>query len=582
MIDVRLHPRFRFRLGLGGRFSLLLALVGVLASGLTGYYAFSTSRDLLVGAAEQRLLTATQVLARQFVVTLESAVRDVRLLAAHPVARQALLARSSDEIQHMEGDVDALFGSLLETRPEYFQIRLIAAREHGREVVRIDRDHGGLVRVVGDELQEKGHYPYVYETLRLSPGKVFISPPAINHDTGAHAGQGKPSIHLAMPIHDADRVLGLMVINVDLERIFRQLSADLPENIHFMLTNRSGEFLVHPEAGKAFSFDRGVRALIQDEFPATLAIFDGSAEELVTVTELAGAEQEVAAFVKYRLPVKHMDRAFVLGLSQPLADVLADSDTVGQATARIVAAFSVLAIVLAIFLARAVIRPLNQMLLSVKHFVPGEVRRPLPVSRGDELGILARGIDTLQGQVDRQVAELREKQQELDHQASYDSLTGLPNRRLFLDRLEHALAKSRRNVSPLTLLFIDLDHFKSINDRLGHAAGDLVLRVVAERMQTVVREVDTVARLGGDEFIVLLDALEDYLAITQIAAKLLTVLAEPVTVGAELLPLGASIGISSYPRDGNAATEIIAAADRAMYQAKNEGRNAFRFASGGD
>ncbi|HXE39328.1 MAG TPA: GGDEF domain-containing protein, partial [Azonexus sp.] len=159
-----------------------------------------------------------------------------------------------------------------------------------------------------------------------------------------------------------------------------------------------------------------------------------------------------------------------------------------------------------------------------------------------------------------------------------DSLTGLPNRRLFLDRLEHTLARVRRSGEPLSLLFIDLDQFKEINDRLGHAAGDVVLQAAAERMRGVVREIDTVARLGGDEFIILLDATDDSAVVANVADELLIALAQPVRVGAEMLSIGGSIGISSYPRDGATATEIIAAADQAMYRAKNEGRNRFRFA----
>jgi diguanylate cyclase (GGDEF)-like protein len=225
-----------------------------------------------------------------------------------------------------------------------------------------------------------------------------------------------------------------------------------------------------------------------------------------------------------------------------------------------------------------VIRPLNQMLRSVERFSSGQTRTPLPVDRSDEIGVLARSVDALQKQVAGQMAELHEKQLELDHLASHDSLTGLPNRRLFLDRLEHTLARVRRSGEPLSLLFIDLDQFKEINDRLGHAAGDVVLQAAAERMRRVVREVDTVARLGGDEFIILLDATDDSAVVANVANALLIALAQPVRVGAEMLSIGGSIGISSYPRDGATATEIIAAADQAMYLAKNEGRNRFRFA----
>jgi len=570
------RPAVKF--GLGGRFTLLLALFGVLASGLTGYYAYSTSRELLVRAAEQRLLTATQVLVRQLVVTLESAVRDVQLLASHPLPRQALAATSAAGRASAESGVDALFASLLATRSDYFQIRLISAQDHGMERVRIDRDSTLLLQVAGDDLQEKGHYPYVFETLRLPPDKFYTSPPAINHEEGAHAGLGRPSMHLAMPIHDAGRVLGLVVINIDLERIFKQLSADLPPEITLMLAGRHGDFLVHPDPAQAFAFDRGQRVLIHEQFPATAALLHGGSAELVTVTGGDGPAAKVAAFVRYRLPAEHIERAFILGLAQPLSDVLADSDAVGRATARIVFAFSVLFVLLAVFLARAVIRPLNQMLRSVERFSAGQTRTPLPVDRPDEIGVLARSVDALQKQVDGQMAELHDKQLELDHLASHDSLTGLPNRRLFLDRLEHTLARVRRSGEPLSLLFIDLDQFKEINDRLGHAAGDVVLQAAAERMRGVVREIDTVARLGGDEFIILLDATDDSAVVANVADELLIALAQPVRVGAEMLSIGGSIGISSYPRDGATATEIIAAADQAMYRAKNEGRNRFRFA----
>ena len=572
----------RVRLGLGGRFTLLLALFGVMAAGMTGYYAFSTSRDLLVTAAEQRLLTATQVLARQLVVTVDGVVRDVRLLAGHPLAATALSAPTPAARRDAETALDALFASLLETRPEYFQVRLIAATEHGLERVRIDRDSSGLIRVAGDELQEKGHFPYVYETLRLPAEMIYLSSPAINHEDGAHAGLGKPSLQLAMPVRSGTRVVGMVVINVDMQRIFQQLSADLPANIHFMLANRDGDFLVHPDPEKAFAFDRGQRVLLQQQFPDAAALVAGVTGQLVTVADAGDqGKAAVAAFVRYPLPIPHLERTFILGLAQPMADVLADSDTVGTATARIVVAFSLLSIVLAIFLARAIIRPLNQMLQSVEHFSSGAaVRGPLPVRRLDEIGVLARGVDALQKQVDGQMAALQEKQRELDHLASHDSLTGLPNRRLFLDRLAHALAHSRRSGLPLALLFIDLDHFKEINDRLGHAAGDVVLRSVAERLGNEVREVDTVARLGGDEFIIMLDETEDHAAIAHIAGKLLEVLAAPVSVAGESVAVSASIGISCYPHDGASATEIIAAADQAMYRAKSAGRNVFRFAAG--
>jgi len=188
----------------------------------------------------------------------------------------------------------------------------------------------------------------------------------------------------------------------------------------------------------------------------------------------------------------------------------------------------------------------------------------------------------MQEEIQGQIAALQAKEAALDHLASHDSLTGLPNRRVFMDRLELALARARRGGEPIALLFVDLDRFKEVNDHAGHAAGDALLRTVAQRMRGAVREADTVARMGGDEFLVLLDGAADSIAAGQVAQKLLDGLAQPVPYGGESLTIEASIGVSLCPRDGTTAGEIIAAADRAMYRAKAEGRNRYCFAGSGD
>lgn len=571
--------------GIARRLALLLALVGVLASGLTGYYAYSASRDLLVKAAEQRLLTATEVLVRQLLVALDTSARDVRLVAGHPRVLQALAAGDPTLWRAAERELDALFTRTLLTRPEYFQMRLISAADYGMERVRLDRDAAGLVRVGGDDLQEKGHMPYVFDTLRLPAGSVYMSAPAINHERGAHAGQGKPSLQLAAPVYgDGPQPLGLVVIGVDLDSLFTQLAGGLPEGIELMLTNPQGDFLVHPERDLAFAFDRGQRVLVQEHYPATAALFNGATRRVVTSalrTPQRGGES-VAAFVKQNLRAPQQERFFILGLEQPLAAVLAESDAVGGATLRIVLGFSALSILLAVLLARAVTGPLKQVVRAVHRFAAEHVREPLPVARRDEIGELARSVDSMQQQIQGQIAALEAKESALDHLASHDSLTGLPNRRVFMDRLELALARSRRSGEPLALLFVDLDHFKDVNDRVGHAAGDELLRTVAQRMRDAVRETDTVARMGGDEFLVLLDGAVDCVAVGEVAQKLLDGLAPPVPYGAELLAVEASIGVSFCPRDGATTGEIIAAADRAMYRAKTDGRNRYCFASASD
>lgn len=565
------------------RLGIALGLVGVLAAGLTGYYGYSESRILLTTAAEERLLTATRVLARQLSLGLNSAARDVRLVAGHPGTRKLLTETNPAALSAGNETLALLFESMLRTHREYFQMRLIAATDDGLERVRVDRTDNGVVRVDGRGLQEKGQYPYVFGTLRLSDGAVYVSRASLNQEVDAHAGHRKPSLQVATPVHAPDgRALGLVVLDIDLDGLFAQLAVDLPPGLRLYLTNSEGDFLIHPDPKQAFAFTHGQRALVQDRFPdaATLLTSAAQRKDQVVTAVAKGPRKDalMAAFVRHPLTGLHSEEDFILGIGQPLNEVLADSDRLGAESLRIVLGFSALALLLAALLARALSRPLKEMINVVQQFGDGAANMPLPSHRTDEIGMLARSIEQMQQQIRAQFRTLQQKQQELDRLASHDSLTGLPNRRLFLDRLDQAMARARRNQGQLALLFIDLDNFKEINDNLGHAAGDAVLCEVGQRLADLVREIDTVARLGGDEYIILLDGADDLGAIEHVAQCALEALAQPVIYGNATLAFGSSIGISRYPQDASDMTELIAAADKAMYRAKQSGRNRICFA----
>lgn len=168
---------------------------------------------------------------------------------------------------------------------------------------------------------------------------------------------------------------------------------------------------------------------------------------------------------------------------------------------------------------------------------------------------------------------------EIERLAFFDSLTGLPNRVLLKDRLSQMLLRAERQNSCVAVMFIDLDHFKEINDTLGHSNGDRLLQLIAERLTDALRSSDTVARLGGDEFVVLLEVGEDLTGVEEVAHKLLTTLVQPVLLEGREVYTGGSIGISLYPRDGANVDALFQNADTAMYQAKQQGRNRFCFYS---
>jgi diguanylate cyclase (GGDEF)-like protein len=169
--------------------------------------------------------------------------------------------------------------------------------------------------------------------------------------------------------------------------------------------------------------------------------------------------------------------------------------------------------------------------------------------------------------------------EKVSHLAWHDALTGLPNRRLFEDRVEQELVRSRRVGEPVCMFFVDLDHFKIVNDTFGHGAGDDLIQQVAERLVDTVRRQDTVARVGGDEFAILLPGLSDQLAIDQLAQRSLEAVSAPFLVLGEEIGASASIGIAMAPEHGDSYDELLSRADEAMYRAKALGRNVFQMYS---
>lgn len=175
------------------------------------------------------------------------------------------------------------------------------------------------------------------------------------------------------------------------------------------------------------------------------------------------------------------------------------------------------------------------------------------------------------------ITEKKKTDELIWRQANIDPLCGLPNRRLFQDRLNQVQLKAHRDKQQFALLFIDLDHFKQINDTLGHGAGDQLLIEAAERIKHCVRECDTIARLGGDEFTIILTDTVDQLIVERIAQDLIRTLEHPFQLGSEKGFISASIGIALYPHDGNDTETLIRHADQAMYAAKENGRNGYSF-----
>ena len=172
--------------------------------------------------------------------------------------------------------------------------------------------------------------------------------------------------------------------------------------------------------------------------------------------------------------------------------------------------------------------------------------------------------------------ELEEKSKLLEYQAQYDSLTQLPNRTLFMDRLDQGVKSAKRHNTTFALIFMDLDNFKMINDSMGHHIGDELLQVVSKRISALIRESDTFARLGGDEFTIILQDIHSREDVAVLATKIIQLFEEPFVIDAQEFSSSCSLGVSMY-KPGISAKDLLKYADIAMYKAKSMGRNNFQF-----
>jgi len=195
--------------------------------------------------------------------------------------------------------------------------------------------------------------------------------------------------------------------------------------------------------------------------------------------------------------------------------------------------------------------------------------RARPVQIPD--GPVGGAVVTVRNMTDFQRTALR-----MSYMAQHDALTELPNRLLMTDRLNQAISQAQRNRQQLAVMFVDIDHFKQINDQFGHAAGDEILRQVAQAMRWSIRASDTVSRLGGDEFLIILPDVSGATGAAEVAERILGALATPIPFGEHRIAVSLSIGIALYPGDARGPDDLIRRADAAMYRVKTSGRNHFR------
>jgi diguanylate cyclase (GGDEF)-like protein len=224
-------------------------------------------------------------------------------------------------------------------------------------------------------------------------------------------------------------------------------------------------------------------------------------------------------------------------------------------------------------------KPLTKLMGQISRIKQGDYTEVPVVKTADELEEISKNINMLAVAVQTRENSLKQWQSKLEYLSTHDELTGLFNRRSFSIKLEYALKKAKRNQTQIAILFLDLDEFKQVNDTLGHTIGDNLLKAVAHRLETSLRESDVLARVGGDEFNIFVDGFKSIIELQTFAQKLLDDFTEPFVDVENEIVSSTSIGISLFPNDGEDVETLIKNADLAMYKAKENGKNSYSFYS---
>ena len=410
----------------------------------------------------------------------------------------------------------------------YDQIRYINA--NGQEICRINNNNGFPSVVPKDKLQNKSDRYYFKKSLQTRNGEVYISPFDLNIENGKIERPFKPMIRFGTPvIGDDGKPKGVIILNYLGQIILNDLKkSEDKECGTYSLLNQNGYWFSswNPDDEWGFMFKNRLNFTMANRKPK---LWQKISSNKFYQEHINGALYTSLIITPFsELNNNEIKRNWILLSTISDAEMGIKWMQFDRTLESLLAYFLILIIAVSYLLAK--------------------------------------------GKVQKQSC-----QNALTMAALYDSLTGLPNRKLLMDRLEHTLEESKRYDYRVAVLFIDLDGFKSVNDTMGHKAGDMLLKMVAERLINLVRKSDTVARFGGDEFIVLLSHIDDDENCFIIAEKICSMIARPFIIFDKEVVIGASIGVTICTGTENCnADSLIQKSDRAMYEAKKSGKGIFK------
>jgi len=537
-----------------------LIVLPILALGWTAY-------ALLLDDARQRTQQQVTALLEQIRLhkdtQLQTARANASLFASTELVKKYVSTYSASKRALLEQDVlDLLFNYQL-AYPEYFEIRIIS--RDGKELLR------SVIGDVENRTKDESSSQWFKE--------ASLSGSAIHTTFLANPDNGKPVLLTSKPLtsniednvtgQNTQKLHGYLVLTIDLgflDRLSQNMSVGKSGDLFF--TDASGNILFHPDKSrKGQQIDPGLYsrlANISDHKTLLDAPYQDAPGHYQSV-KLDNWLHGIAAYEESEFTDKR--------------------NNLGQSV-TLIAGVAILLTIAFLFavLKSLLIKPIQKLSSAAREMGRGQLLVPINVNTRDEIGDLANTFKEMGENLNHYHEQVR-------YVAYHDSLTGLPNRLMFKDYLKRATAEARRNNQELSVLFLDLDNFKRINDTLGHVVGDKLLEAFAVRLQSCLRETDVIshtplddsesvmARLAGDEFTIMLPRTTGPANAQKVSRRVLELMSEPFVVNKQELYISTSIGIALFPDDGDSVDDLMKNADIAMYHAKKSGRNNYQYFS---
>jgi two-component system sensor histidine kinase/response regulator len=409
---MKLHRRFATRLS-----AVLVVIVSVSAL-IMGVAITRSGSDLLLNAATTRLAQESRLVSVRLQDTLDSVQRDVTFIANSPsltsltsmLDDQDTAPEQTEAGRMAKSRLQDMFAALIFNHPWYAQIRLIGVADQGREIVRVEQGAHGILRVPGNQLQHKGVRKYFQNALEEPPGKVFWSAIELNRENGKLSVPDQPVLRAAMPVAGKyGTPVGIVIINVDIRRVFDTAREVLSPDITLYVANQSGDYLYHPDTSKTFGFEHGQRYLIQQDFTDEALKTDTNSSLVLQDVQPQGQSEPVIAHLS-RLSLQGVGAdSMIIALTRPRAQVLADIDKARQHSTGLIAPFVVVALFIVIWMVELFTGPLERITREVSRYVPGRRLFLAEQQRKDEVGQLAQAFARMAERIDQQVLQLQEQ-----------------------------------------------------------------------------------------------------------------------------------------------------------------------------